>query len=37
MPRNEVVSYISEKSGSLFDPNLVRAFLHVVQNEAVDA
>ena len=33
MPRSEVISYISENSGKLFDPTLVKVFLSVIEKE----
>ncbi|MBK8782017.1 MAG: PAS domain S-box protein [Anaerolineales bacterium] len=33
MPRSEVISYISENSGKLFDPALVKVFLSVIEKE----
>lgn len=33
LPRREVVDYIREKSGTLFDPKLVGVFLSVIENE----
>ncbi len=31
MPQHEVVAYLREKSGSLFDPKLVDTFLYIIQ------
>jgi PAS domain S-box-containing protein len=36
MPQSEVVAYIREKSGSLFDPKLVDIFLNIIQTEKWD-
>jgi PAS domain S-box-containing protein/putative nucleotidyltransferase with HDIG domain len=33
MPREEVITYLREKAGQLFDPKLVEIFLKVVQGE----
>ncbi|MBI5964688.1 MAG: histidine kinase, partial [Chloroflexi bacterium] len=33
MPRREVVKYLREKSGHLFDPKLVDVFLSVIKAE----
>lgn len=33
LPRNEVIKYIKEKSGILFDPNLVEIFLAHIETE----
>ncbi|MBL8063002.1 MAG: PAS domain S-box protein [Anaerolineales bacterium] len=33
LPRDQVISYLQEKSGSLFDPKLVELFLSVIDSE----
>jgi len=33
MPRAEVIAYISENSGKLFDPKLIEAFMSVIEKE----
>ena len=33
MPRAEVIAYIIENSGKLFDPNLIDAFMSVIEKE----
>ena len=34
LPRQEVISYLKEKSGHLFDPELIPVFLSVVESES---
>ncbi len=33
LPRNEVITYLKEKAGTLFDPRLVELFLSTIENE----
>lgn len=35
LPRDQVIAYLQEKSGSLFDPKLVELFLSVIESEDV--
>ncbi|MFN8411517.1 MAG: PAS domain S-box protein [Anaerolineales bacterium] len=37
MPRHEVIAYIKDKSGTLFDPNLVQVFLSMIEAESKKA
>ncbi|HRJ75332.1 MAG TPA: HD domain-containing phosphohydrolase, partial [Anaerolineales bacterium] len=33
LPRNEVIAYLREKSGTLFEPRLVDIFLEMIETE----
>jgi PAS domain S-box-containing protein len=35
LPRDQVIAYLQEKSGSLFDPKLVELFLSIIESEDV--